>query len=587
MEIVSQSTTLPRSPPSSDPSSPTLRPKLTTLGIDFTRAFADLALAEDPDPLPAPARSFANENDSECCGGGCCQTGSSPAVSTPGTPGGPPSALASVVFPDGNRAFDSLALPLLKISRSARLLGVTPLPEKTVSIVSDEITPSSSATHTSSNLSPPSYLKPHPPYDVHSVPIITARPLTALDAIKRTYHFDLDVSSYPDEIAGVDFRVGGAVGVCPRNDQTLVDEILERLGVPAERRDAPVKLCTTGGRWPTIWGEDEPRTLTTTLRDILSWTVDVNNGVLSKNLIRVLAEYASDYSERMILSWLCSKQGQSTFCNLRSAPYPPTLLQLLLAFPSSLPPVDHLVCVLPTLMPRFYSLSSDPVDNFVSPDIDSSSSAAPIRRIEIAVTVHEAPEDWRAEPRMRAGNCTAFLESLAHAKMRGEKGISIPVFRGLQANPLAKEFRADGPMLLIGAGVGVAPFRGFVQRRLKSANCKNKVWVLQGCRDSLVDELYAGEWGVDGDDVRKVVESRRGTKKYVQDEVVMQADLVWSVISHPDGRIFVCGSSKGMGEGVEAALVNVAMEKGGMTKDEAAAFWKEKSRTWQYVTETW
>lgn len=57
------------------------------------------------------------------------------------------------------------------------------------------------------------------------------------------------------------------------------------------------------------------------------------------------------------------------------------------------------------------------------------------------------------------------------------------------SNPLAREFASDGPMLLIGAGVGVAPFCGFVQRRLRSANCANKVWVLQGVRDSLLDEL--------------------------------------------------------------------------------------------------
>lgn len=470
--------TPPRSPSSSDLASPELQPKLTTLGIDFTRAFADLALAEDP--LPVPLRSYADENDSECCGGGCCQTGSTPISSTPGTPGA--TVFASVVFPQGNLAFDSLGLPLLKISRSARLLGTVQLPEKTVSISFSSSDFGKQVSAANDPLAPPSYIKPHPPYDVHNVPIIDARPLTGLDAIKRTYHFDLDVSNYPDEISGVDFRVGGAVGVCPRNDLDLVSEILDRLDIAQDKRNTPVTLSTTGGRWPTIWGEDEARVLITTVQDILAWTVDLNNSVLSKKLIRVLAEYATDYSDKMILSWLCSKQGQSTFCNLRSAAYPPTLLQLLLAFPSSKPPLDYLVCVLPTLMPRFYSLSSDPVDNFTSPD-DNSSSA--LRRIEVAVTVHEAQEDWRDPPRVRAGNCTAFLESLARKRMSGDKTVTLPIFRGLQANPLAKEFRADGPMLLVGAGVGIAPFRGFVQRRLKNANCKNKVWVLQGCRDSL------------------------------------------------------------------------------------------------------
>jgi sulfite reductase alpha subunit-like flavoprotein len=138
-------------------------------------------------------------------------------------------------------------------------------------------------------------------------------------------------------------------------------------------------------------------------------------------------------------------------------------------------------------------------------------------------------------------------------------------------------------MLLIGAGVGIAPFRGFVQRRLQSANCANKVWVLQGVRDSLLDELYRGEWGVEEDQVRKVVQSRRGESKYVQEEVRNQADLVWFVINSLDGRVFVCGSGKGMGEGVEEALLDVAIAKGNLNREEAELFWANKKEAGQYI----
>ncbi|KAK9323245.1 hypothetical protein V1517DRAFT_321097 [Lipomyces orientalis] len=571
-------------------SPPPLRPRLTTLGTDFTRAFATLAVTDPPFDV--------DDIDSECCGGGCyclststMTTGTATPTSLPSTP--PPSGLVSIDFPT-TRAFDSLRLPMSKIARSSRFMGVPALPPSNIDIVWP-VAPVDERTRELDLFVAPSYLKPHYPYDIHNVPVLSARLLTGPDAVKRTYHFDLDVTDYPDEMEDVDFRVGGAVGICPPNDAALVDDIFKRLGVLERESNLEITLVTKGGRWPTIWGEDKPRSVQTTMREILTWTVDINNGVFSKNLLRVLAEYCSDKSEFMILSWLCSRQGQSTFCNLRSDPYPPTLMQLLSAFPSSNPPFSHLVSVLPTLMPRFYSLSSDPIcevvpvngelrERKVTPaDMERVSS---IRMIEVAVTVHEALENWRGQLAVRPGNCTAFLERVAHLTMKGQK-VTIPMFRGLQANPLAREFRHDGPMLLIGAGVGISPFRGFVQRRLKNANCKNKVWVLQGCRDSLVDELYAGEWGVDDSDIRKVVESRRGTKKYVQDEVVDQSVLVWSVISHPEGRVFVCGSSKGMAEGVDAALKRVAMKEGNMTADEADGFWNEKERTWQYVTETW
>jgi sulfite reductase alpha subunit-like flavoprotein len=231
---------------------------------------------------------------------------------------------------------------------------------------------------------------------------------------------------------------------------------------------------------------------------------------------------------------------------------------------------------LSTLMPRFYSLSNDP--HFTKRDQH--------RLIEIAVTIHETPERWR--PGYRTGVGSGFFERMAHKIVNeGAENVRIPMFRGLMANPLAKEFVADGPMLLVGAGVGIAPFRGFVQRRLQNANCVNKVWVLQGVRDSLIDELYSGEWGVLDEEIKKVVESRVGSGRYVQDEVRVQADLVWFVINSLDGRVFVCGSSKGMGEGVEEALVDVAMKKGRLSRYEAREFWKKKKEGFQYIAETW
>lgn len=84
-----------------------------------------------------------------------------------------------------------------------------------------------------------------------------------------------------------------------------------------------------------------------------------------------------------------------------------------------------------------------------------------------------------------------------------------------------------------------------------------------------------------------MVESRVGTGRYVQEEVLAQAELVWFVINSLDGRVFVCGSSKGMGEGVENALVNVVMERGRLSESEAREFWRKKKEGGQYIAETW
>jgi sulfite reductase alpha subunit-like flavoprotein len=538
-----------------------------------------------------------------CCGGGCCLSRDSKTNDL---------EWERVPLPENN-AFQSLLLKIGEIP--TKLTSIAELPEQTVFFEPIRSNPDiviSSPTDSAisleqdkaeqiaeipalekslnrlvledldTSIQPPSFVQPHPPYHVFPARVHNTRELTRPGAEKRTYHFDLDVTSYPGEM-GLDFKVGGAIGVSAPNEETLVEEIFDCLMVPRFLRDKAVLLKTTTGRWPTVWGDDQSRELVTTRRDLLTWCSDVQSYPPTKQMLRVLAEYAEDENERKILNYLCSAEGQGVFCDLRTGPHV-TLPQMLNAFPSSHPPLDFILSILPPLMPRFYSLSNDPHESYQTRDGHVH------RLVEIAVTVHETA-DWRGGCRTGVGS--GFFERQAQrflgAQRAGEKNpeIYIPMFRGLMANPLAKEFVTDGPMLLIGAGVGIAPFRGFVQRRLKTANCANKVWVLQGIRDSLVDEIYNGEWGVHEDEVKRVIESRRGEGRYVQEEVRNQADLVWYIVNAVDGRVFVCGSTKGMGEGVEEALIDVAMQKGNLGREEATKFWNLKRDAGQYIAETW
>ncbi|KAI0997175.1 putative FAD-binding protein [Podosphaera aphanis] len=527
----------------------------------------------------------------KCCGGGC-RKGVQKSNEN--------SELERLSQPD-NEAYRSLNLSIEYVPKN--LTNVPELPSSTISISAIErdnlpsrteeclaalkspnhveYVPTNTFLDINTQNHPPKFVQPHYPYDVYSAKILQARELTRPGAEKRTFHFELDVTDYPSE-TGVDFKVGGAIGICAPNDPVMVDDILNLLCIPRHIRDQRILLKTNSGRWPTVWGEDEARELITTRRDLLTWCSDVQSYPPTKNLLRILAEYAGSESEKKILLFLTSTEGQSAFCNLRTDSHI-TLSQLLNAFPSSKPPFEILLSHLQQLMPRFYSLSSDPQSTF-------SPEAASKRFIEIAVTIHKSP-NWNSTERTGVGS--GFLERQAKKFIQAEKkgikpSLRVPIFKGLMTNPLAREFSSDGPMLLVGAGVGIAPFRGFVQRRLRNANCVNKVWVLQGIRDSLVDELYSGEWGVHESKVKKIVESRKsaGSCKYVQDEVRAQADLVWSIINSLDGRVFVCGSSKGMGQGVYETLVDVAMVKGNLDKAESESFWEAKKKAGQYIVET-
>ncbi|EMC94107.1 hypothetical protein BAUCODRAFT_112856 [Baudoinia panamericana UAMH 10762] len=540
-----------------------------------------------------------------CCGDGCCFLEALPAAE------GEPERF--FIQPPDNEAFRFLRLNVGSLTLDTELTKLVDLPEKKISFgsirrqsITEKFPAEDEHEHDRDavNVYPPTYMKPHPPYAIFNAPVYGARELTKPGAEKRTFHFDLDVTEYPEE-GGVDFKVGGAVGVCPPNDPYLVEDIMDQLCIPRFQRDKPVRLFTAGGRWPTIWGEDESRELVTTRREILTWTLDISSTPPTKPLFRLLAEYASAPNERQILLFLCSAQGQAAFCDLRTDSHI-TLQQLLHAFPSSKPPLEVLCTVLNQLMPRFYSLSNDP-------HVSSARDGLAGRRlIEIAVTVHETAAHTGSN---RSGVGSGFLERIAKKFIIAEEeaerdaqaggysfqpgvagrklNLQVPMFRGLMANPLSREFASDGPMVLIGAGVGMAPFRGFILNRLKNANCANKIWLIQGIRDSMLDEIYRGELGAHEKEIKKVVQSRarpppeRKVAKYVQDEVRMQADIVWFVINAVDGRIFVCGSTKGMGEGVESALIDVAMDKGGLDYETAKMFWEGKREAGQYIAETW
>lgn len=596
----------------SEPEAPSIAPSLTySTDSDDT---------EEPVPVPAIQRHrrastrliAQNASDirritgetttefvSRCCGGGCCRMGGSREDGT---------QYEKVPLPN-NDAFRSLELKIGEIPNF--LTKVTELPEQIVTFTSVPkssdvpASPTDSAISVSSqhdsapssllkkassreteavdtSIQPPRFVQPHPPYHVFPARIDNTRELTRPGAEKRTYHFDIDITDYPHE-EDSEFKVGGAIGVMAPNCERNVEDVLDLLLVPRFLRNKPVLLKTKSGRWPTVWGDDKPREIVTTRRDILTWCTDLQSYPPTKQMLRVMAEHAGDENEKKVLMYLCSAEGQGVFCDFRTGPHV-SVSQLLHAFPSARPPMDALLGVLQPLMPRFYSLSNDPHEAYQLRDHKRH------RLVEIAVTVHET-DDW--ERGCRTGVGSGFFERQARkylaAKAAGEKAPAfyIPMFKGLMANPLAKQFNTDGPMLLIGAGVGIAPFRGFVQRRLKQANCANKVWVLQGVRDSLVDEIYSGEWGVHEDEVKRVVQSRRGEGRYVQEEVRNQADLVWYIVNAVDGRVFVCGSSKGMGEGVEEALIDVAMEKGNLDRDEARNFWDLKKEAGQYIAETW
>lgn len=238
-----------------------------------------------------------------CCGGGCCLVQTLPPDTTT-------TNFTPVVLPD-NEAFRSLELKLGPLSLNTKLEQLPQLPQETVSF--DPAPPSEQKHVTEVLKKPPTFVQPHPPYNIFSAPVHHARELTKPGAEKRTFHFDIDVTDYPDE-GGVDFKVGGAIGICPPNAAEIVDDVFDQLGVPKFVRDKPVLLKTQPIRWPTIWGDEKARELVTTRRELLTWCTDLQSTPPTKQLLRLMAEHADALNEKQILLYLISAQGQAAFC---------------------------------------------------------------------------------------------------------------------------------------------------------------------------------------------------------------------------------------------------------------------------------
>ena len=219
------------------------------------------------------------------------------------------------------------------------------------------------------------------------------------------------------------------------------------------------------------------------------------------------------------------------------------LLDLLEAFPSARPPVADLIASLPTLKPRLYSIAS-------------SLRATP-GRVELCVGV--VRETRRGRVRDGVASC--------HLAFRAE---AVPAYT--QTSHFRLPDRAETPIIMVGPGTGIAPFRAFLQERA-ALGLKGRSWLFFGDRHAATDFLFAEEihgWKKDGTLQRlSLAWSRDGkSKDYVQHRMIEDAPDLWRWLQD-GGHFYVCGDASRMAKDVDAALRQIAMSEGGMTADQA------------------
>ncbi len=345
--------------------------------------------------------------------------------------------------------------------------------------------------------------------------LLTNRLLNAAGSDKEVRHFEISL-----ENSGLTYEAGDALGVVPANCPDHVSALLQALGCDGEEA-VPAK---DGAE--------------TTLRNALLQHYDI--GRPSTDLLAAIAARSSEPVLRELLA--ATRRAE-----LKAYLYGREIIDVLGLASTKFEAVEF-VGLLKKIQPRLYSISS-------SPKAHSG---------QVHLTV--AAVRYEAHGRSRKGVCSTFLADRAH----GPVPVFIQTSHGFR--PPSDPSR---PMIMVGPGTGIAPFRGFLhERRATAATGKN--WLFFGDQKRATDFLYREEMEsmlADGHLTRLDLAFSRdqAEKIYVQTRMLENAGELWAWLQ--DGaHFYVCGDASRMAKDVDAALHSIAQTEGGLSAEGAVEY---------------
>ncbi|WP_347264526.1 assimilatory sulfite reductase (NADPH) flavoprotein subunit [Nitrobacter sp.] len=350
--------------------------------------------------------------------------------------------------------------------------------------------------------------------------------LTGRGSTKETRHIELSLAD-----SGLIYQPGDALGVAPRNDPALVEAVLEKLSLSADS-SITVKQGTIS------------------LGEALGGTFEIT--ALTPRFLDHWAEITGS-DELQALRAPDQKEARAAFLHNHH------ILDVVGRFPA--PGIDaaKFVAGLRPLQPRLYSIASS---------LAAAPDEAHLTVSTVRYALHDVP---------RTGVASGYLAS------RTEVDATIPVY--IQSNDHFHLPDDDVPILMIGAGTGVAPYRAFMQER-EARGASGRSWLFFGERNFRSDFLYQVEWQ---ELIKNGVLSRldlafsrdAAPKTYVQDRLRRQGRDVYAWLEE-GAYLYVCGDSAHMAPDVHAALTDIVAEHGGLDRDEAGAYLSALQRDRRY-----
>ncbi|KAF7594311.1 hypothetical protein BBP40_009711 [Aspergillus hancockii] len=371
---------------------------------------------------------------------------------------------------------------------------------------------------------------------------------------RHCLHIDLDLTSQPE----FTYKTGDHLAIWPGNPDSEIDRLLQVLGL-LSRRSVPISIksldSATKIRIPS------PTTAATLFRYYLEICGRVN-----RDNVLGLAQFAPTPDAKAYLQRLGQdKTSYAAFINKNHVNLGRLLQQ---ASPETWKiPLSYLVETLPAMQPRYYSISSSSV---ISP-----------RKASITVVVSATPVPENGDELIHGLTSNYLLavsenlRSAAHPEgltyhLNGPSGC-------LQGGKVLVHFRkskfklptlAKCPLIMVGAGTGLAPFRAFIAERRQLQQIGKEVGemlLIFGCRRPDEDFIYRGELeettNALGGKLRIVTAySREGKKQYVQDKIFEVEDDVFRLIDE-GANFYICGKAE-MAREVEKAVAEVMSVKG-------------------------